>query len=107
MRRLRGIETAKVDAKEGTLELHLAEQNRVRLEQIRDMIQQDGTRLKRAEVRVSGMLSKKDGQWLLQPTGGSSIYEIEGAGLTEGSRVLNGEVVQFTSDSGRIRIRAR
>ena len=42
VQRLRGVESATVDAKAGVLTVKLAEQNRVRVEQIRDFVEQDG-----------------------------------------------------------------
>jgi hypothetical protein len=90
--RLRGVQSAKVDAKEGLLDIRLSEQNRVRLEQVRDLIEQDGTKAKRAVVQVSGDVSKANDVWILQPAGVSSTYEISGASLTAGQATLTGEV---------------
>jgi len=65
--RLRGVESASVDAAKGVLTVQLARQNRVRVEQIRDLIQQDGTRAVRATVEVTGTVAKNDtGAWILQ-----------------------------------------
>src|SRR5262249_34718168 len=69
MQRLRGVESATVDAPRGVLKIRLAEQNRVRLEQVRDMIEQDGTKTKAATVEVKGELAQVDGKWVLQPPG--------------------------------------
>src|SRR5215471_3449753 len=64
--RIRGVESATVDAQRGVLKVQLAEQNRVRLEQIRDMIEQDGTKVKAATITVQGDLAHVDGKWILQ-----------------------------------------
>src|SRR4051794_21203497 len=80
LRRLRGVESAKVDAAEGTLDVQLAEQNRVRFEQIRDLIEQDGTKVTRAFVRVMGDVSKVGDRWMLKPAASSS-YEVSEKGV--------------------------
>jgi cation transport ATPase len=64
--RIRGVESASVDAAKGVLTVHLAKQNRVRVEQIRDLIQQDGTKAVRASVDVTGTVAKNGaGAWVL------------------------------------------
>jgi cation transport ATPase len=65
--RIRGVESASVDAAKGVLTVRLAKQNRVRVEQIRDLIQQDGTKAVRATVEVTGTVAKNEaGAWILQ-----------------------------------------
>ena len=66
--RIRGVESAKVDAAKGILSLQLAASNRVRVEQIRDMIQQDGTKATGVpHIEVRGTIEKADnGTWLLR-----------------------------------------
>src|SRR3954447_14351578 len=76
VRRLRGVESVRLDTQAGTLEVQLAGQNRIRLEQIRDLIEQDGTKALRAAVRIGGELSKTNDQWMLRPPGVSWQYEI-------------------------------
>lgn len=56
--RLRGVDTASVDAAKGVLTVTLAAVNRVRIEQLRDLIQQDGTKAATATVEVSGVLER-------------------------------------------------
>ncbi len=77
MQRIRGVEsaTATVDGRTGILQLKLAAQNRIRLEQVRDAVEQDGTKVKKATVSVAGTLTFEAGKWLLSP-GGSATYEI-------------------------------
>lgn len=104
MQRIRGVESASVDAEGGTLEVHLAEQNRVRIEQIRDFIEQDGTKATRAAVRVTGDLSNVDGRWMLRPARVSSAYEVTGPELSAGPRTIIGEVSEL--HAGTIRIHA-
>jgi hypothetical protein len=106
MRRLRGVEEAQVNPREETLEVHLKEPNRIRLEQIRDLIEQDGTRITRAVVQIRGDLFKADGGWMLRPAGVSSAYEITGPDLIAGSCIVTGEVRELHVTSGALRIYA-
>ena len=106
MKRVRGVESAQVNAQEGTLDLQLAPQNRVRLEQIRDFIEQDGTKATRAVVRVNGEVEKLGDRWILRPPGVSSTYEIAGPDLKPGPATVAGEVREFRAGSGTIQIRA-
>jgi hypothetical protein len=105
-RRLRGVESATVDAKQGTLEVQLAEQNRVRPEQIRDLIEQDGTKALRALVRASGDVSQTDGRWMLKVGGSSSAYEITAPDLKSGPQEVSGEIRDVHPSSGSMRIEA-
>lgn len=107
MKRLRGVESVTVDAASATLKLQLAEQNRVRLEQVRDMIEQDGTKVKRATVRVKGDLTHRDGKWMLQPSGLPVSYEVAGkdSDLEPGTKVIAGEVADLHPPSGNLVIR--
>ena len=106
MQRLRGVESATVDAQHGILTIRLAEQNRVRLEQVRDMIEQDGTKAKSAAVTVKGELSQTDGKWVLQPPSLPSAYEVEASLPVAGTFTISGEVVKLKPESGRLVIKA-
>src|SRR4051794_19623604 len=64
--RLRGVESATIDAEHGIVKIQLAAENRVRLKQVRDMIEQDGTKATKAAVRVKGELSRIDKKWVLR-----------------------------------------
>ena len=65
--RIRGVESASVDGAKGVLTVQLARQNRVRVEQIRDLIQQDGTKAVRAVVEVTGTVARDEtGAWILR-----------------------------------------
>lgn len=66
IQRMRGVESAKVDAARQVLTVKLAAQNRVKLEQIRDAIEQDGTKAREAAVVVEGTLIEDNGHWLLK-----------------------------------------
>lgn len=67
VKRLRGVETAVVDAGMGVLTVTLAPANRVRLEQIRDFIEQDGTKAISARVEVRGEALNDGGKTTLKP----------------------------------------
>jgi cation transport ATPase len=106
LQRVRGVESATVDLKRGVLKIQLAEQNRVRLEQVRDMIEQDGTKVKSATVTVKGELAQVDGKWVLQPPALPASYEVEAASPAAGSVTVSGEVTKLRPESGRLLIKA-
>jgi cation transport ATPase len=106
MQRLRGVESATVDAQHGILKIQLTEQNRVRLEQVRDMIEQDGTKTRTAAVTVKGELSQVDGRWVLQPPSLPTAYEVEAASPAAGTYIVSGEVAKMKPVSGRLVIKA-
>lgn len=80
IKRMRGVEDVSVDAAASILKVRLAETNRVRLEQIRDAIQQDGTKVKSASVTVHGTVLQQEGKWIIRPFEGGATYLLEGAG---------------------------
>ena len=106
IQRLRGVESATVDPQRNVLKIQLAEQNRVRLEQVRDMIEQDGTKVKSASVTVKGELAQVDGKWVLQPPSLPASYEVEAASPAAGTFTVSGEVAKLRPDSGRLVIKA-
>ena len=88
--RIRGVESANVDAAKGVLILQLARQNRVRVEQIRDLIQQDGTKAVRATVEVTGTVSKNEaGAWILQIPQQALPLELKSGKTYEAGATLN------------------
>ena len=89
MKRMRGVESATVEG--NILKMTLAEQNRVKIEQVRDAIEQDGTKTKRASVVVMGELRREGDQWLLKTPGSSYKLEYSGA-LSEGAHLVRGEI---------------
>ena len=109
VKRLRGVESATVDAEHAILKLQLSSPNRVRLEQVRDMIEQDGTKVRKAAVRVKGELARRDGKWMLQPEGASVAYAVEAtdSSLTPGVKTIAGEVVDLHPESGPLVIHIR
>ena len=109
IQRMRGVESATVDVEHGILKVQLAAQNRVRLEQVRDMIEQDGTKAKKAAVRVRGELSQVEGRWVLRLAGVEAGYDVEGAGPSPaaGTYLVTGDIATLRPESGRLVIRAR
>jgi copper chaperone CopZ len=107
LKRLRGVESAAVDTAAGTVTARFAQKNRIRLEQIRDLIEQDGTKTVKAMVEVAGEVSQSGGKWVLTPAGAGTEYEIESAGalIAAGSGAFLGEAAPLHPDSGRIVIR--
>lgn len=91
MKRMRGVETAEVDAAKGVLKLTLGESNRVRVEQVRDAIEQDGTKAKSAVVEARGQLEKDGERWVLR-VGPGAAYEVRGEGLAAGQAAVQGEM---------------
>jgi copper chaperone CopZ len=108
LKRLRGVETAVVDTAAGTVTARLTGKNRIRLEQVRDLIEQDGTRTLKATVEVAGEVSQSGGKWVLVPAGVAAEYELESAGasIAAGTGVFEGEAA-LHPDSGRIVIKVR
>jgi copper chaperone CopZ len=80
IQRLRGVESAKVDAAKQILAVRLAAENRVRLEQIRDAVEQDGTKTRQATVTIQGTLVEEGNRWFLKvPNGSSFEISLDGA----------------------------
>jgi hypothetical protein len=105
--RVRGVESAALDDQKQTLIVRLAPQNRVRLEQVRDFIEQDGTKALKAVVEVTGEVSQANSKWLLKAAGLPAQYELERAGiaLAPGVQKVHGEVLSLRPDSGRLVIK--
>jgi copper chaperone CopZ len=115
LQRMRGVESVKVDAPRQIVEIRLAAQNRVRLEQIRDAIEQDGTKARQASLIVEGTLSEEGGRWLLKLPNGGSQFEVslDGAppsvqySLKAGRVSLPGKVTDLRPESGFMTILAK
>jgi hypothetical protein len=104
--RMRGVESATVDAKQGLVRIRLAEQNRIRPEQVRDAIEQDGTKVSRIAVVVKGVVSRVDGKWILRAAGMPSAYDIDGSPPREGENIVTGEIAKPRPETGNLVIRA-
>ena len=104
VQRLRGVESATVDAGTGVLRVKLAEQNRVRVEQIRDFVEQDGTKAASAVVSATGEIREEGGRRVIQI--GSSTYVVTNTALA-GVQTIAGEIVDLKPESGAITIRIR
>lgn len=102
MKRLRGVESASVDAAKGLLTVKLAQQNRVRVEQIRDAIEQDGTKARSATVQIRG---KADADRMLSAQGVSAQYRLEGKDVKAGECMVTGEIAEMRPSSPPLIIR--
>ena len=108
IQRMRGVESAKVDAAKGILSVKLAAENRVRLEQIRDAIEQDGTKARQATISAKGTLVEQAGRWLFKlPNGGSQFEVLLDAAapsaqysLKAGATMISGTVKILRPESG-------
>lgn len=81
IRRMRGVEDVSVDAASSVLKVRLAESNRVRLEQVRDAIQQDGTKVTAAAVTLRGTVTPREGKLVIEPAEGGAAYVLESKGV--------------------------
>ena len=109
LQRVRGVKSASVDSERGSVRVRLATPNRLRLEQLRDAIEQDGTRTIAATVEVEGQLSEAGGVRILQPDGVRASYVVEAgtqAMPPPGRYVVQGSVSNLHSQTGRVTIKA-
>lgn len=108
IQRLRGVESATVDAAKGVLTVKFAAANRVRLEQIRDTIEQDGTKVRRAVIAAAGGIREEpaaSGKWILElPAPGLARFAISFDGAPPSAQyspkpgqhvVLAGRIAEF------------
>lgn len=106
LQRTRGIKSVQVDGAAGLVRIQLARENRVRLEQVRDAIEQDGTRATRAVVTVGGNLAQEEGKWVLHLPSTTAAYTIEGAQLAAGGIEAEGTVANLHPGGGTLVISA-
>ena len=88
--RVRGVESAKLDTA-ASLSLKLAPGNRVTLERLRDVLQQDGTKALAAEVDVEG---EREGDLL---RAGAMSYRLVTKQAATGHIRVKGRVREWTS----------
>ena len=103
IQRMRGVTSAKVDPEKQVLKVELAATNRVRVEQVRDAIEQDGTKTTAASVRLLGNVSQSEGKWILAPSGVPATYALSGAipaKLEPGTYLVTGRIEKLRRDSG-------
>ena len=112
IQRLRGVENAKVDAAKQILSVRFAAANRIRIEQIRDAVEQDGTKTRQATVSLAGTLAENAGGWTLQlPNNGSRFdLSLDGAApsvqyaLKAGPALVSGVIANLRPSSGVLAI---
>jgi copper chaperone CopZ len=114
IQRLRGVESARVDATKQVLSVKFAPVNRIRLEQIRDAVEQDGARVTQAALTVEGILAEESARWLLNlPNGAQFEISLDGAppsaqySLKPGPASVQGLATDLHPKSGPIVITAK
>ena len=108
VQRMRGVTSAKVDVEKQILKVELADANRVRVEQVRDAIEQDGTKTTVASVRVRGNITQSEGKWLLTLPEAPATYELSGVAPPKpGAYEVVGKIEKLRPESGRLVIVAR
>jgi hypothetical protein len=110
LQRMRGVASAQIDTQKQILKVELTSVNRVRVEQVRDAIEQDGTKTIDAVVRVSGEVAQSEGKWILKLPGVQAGYEVAGnsvsSKLEAGTYVITGRIAKLRPDTGQLRIEA-
>ena len=84
--RVRGVERVEVDAERSQVNIHLAENNRVRLGPLVSRITQDGTKITQTAVVAKGTITTDAEQTQFQPSGLTKPYRLE---LVEGVSIEN------------------
>ncbi len=105
IQRMRGVEKAEVVADKGLLKVTFAQENRIRLEQLRDAIEQDGTKATRARLRAGGTLEETPaGQWQLKlPNGSLFTIRREDAGVPAAQYALKPGPATITGNIANLR----
>jgi hypothetical protein len=75
---MRGVESAEVDADRSLLKVRLVAGNSVRIELVRDQVEQDGTKVTGARVEAVGVVAREDGRTIFRPDGLPLSYILEG-----------------------------
>ena len=93
LQRIRGVERVSAGAADGIVFLGvlLAGDNRVRLQQVRDFIEQGGNRILTIHVDLKGAIRREGESYLVLPAGGPQSYPIDLSALGgEGRKLLSG-----------------
>ena len=92
---VRGVESVNVDRERGKVSLRLAPNNRVRLVLIRDMLQQDGTKVREVRLETAGSVGQTNDRWMFVPSGVGEQYLVTAAHEPQGSVVVKGTIREF------------
>jgi hypothetical protein len=84
LKRMRGVESVKLDG-ESAVEMVMAAGNRVRLEIVRDFIEQGAGKVKRMSLEASGTVVEDGGVRYFELSGVGARYRVEGTAA--GARV--------------------
>jgi hypothetical protein len=76
-RRIRGVESAEVDLERSIVKIKLAAGNRVRLEIVRDQLEQDGTKMKSARVEGVGNVVREQDGLVFRVSVSNAAYKVE------------------------------
>jgi hypothetical protein len=105
VQRVRGVEASSVDTDRSVLNIQLAAENRVRLEQLRDLIEQDGTRATSALVQLRGDIDRTGDEWTIVPAGVRSTYRLAPRDtLVPGPSLVRGTIADLHPQDGRLTI---
>ncbi len=94
MKRMRGVESAAVEG--NVLKITLAAENRVRIEQVRDAIEQDGTKARKAVSVLKGEVAREGEKWVLRIGGATYPLKSQGA-MKEGAQLLTVQLADLRS----------
>jgi hypothetical protein len=83
VKRMRGVESAEVDTERSILKMKLAPGNRVRIELVRDQIEQDGTKALSARLEGIGSIAREGAGYVFRPAALPLSYAIEIAGTVK------------------------
>jgi len=101
-KRIRGVSEASADAAKGLLKLTMLPENRVRVEQFRDIIEQDGTKAVRATlVEIRGTI---DAEGKLAVPGHPRPYALESPRPLDAGPVLVKGTIEDLKSSLRIKV---
>jgi mercuric ion binding protein len=77
LERMRGVESAAMDAKAGLVTVKLKAGNKLPLEDLRDKLKQAGYTPGDAKISAAGTLTMEEGKWRFRPAGLSASYAVE------------------------------
>ncbi|MEX2152543.1 MAG: cation transporter [Gemmatimonadaceae bacterium] len=76
LRKIEGVESADVSLKQGVATVRFKPDNRIAVDQIRDVVRSNGFTPKAAEVRIRGSVIEEKGELLLAVPGRDQVYHL-------------------------------
>lgn len=98
LERIRGVESVRLDADQGTVDIRLADENRVRLVPLISRIGQGGTKILNACVTAQGQV---DGKTLLLESV-NETYQLEGDAPPPGEHQVHAEISDLDNKQLRL-----